>query len=118
MIVTIDLASDRPLYLQIADGVRSAIAHGTVRPGDRLPPGRELAASLDVNLETVQRAYRLLASEGIVSSRVGRGTRVNESVDVGTEELVPYVDELVERARSLGITTADLLALVEQRTAG
>jgi DNA-binding transcriptional regulator YhcF (GntR family) len=81
VIIAIDLDSPAPLYAQIVDGVVRAIATGRLAPGERLPPGRELAATLDVNLETVQRAYRELSARGVVDARVGRGTRIRQDID-------------------------------------
>jgi len=115
VIIAIDLDSNRPLYLQIVDGIRAALVSGEVQPGDRLPAGRDLAEALDVNLETVQRAYRKLSDEGIVTSRVGRGTRVSDTVDVTAVGLNGLVDELVEQARRLGFSVEELAGLVRQR---
>lgn len=115
MIIAIDLNSNRPLYLQIVDGIRAALVSGEVQPGDRLPAGRDLAEALDVNLETVQRAYRKLSDDGIVTSRVGRGTRVSETLDVTAIGLNGLVDELVEQARRLGLSAEELAGLVRQR---
>ncbi len=113
MIVTIDLGSDRPLFAQIVDGVKRSIVDETLTPGDRLPPGRELAASLDVSLETVQRAYRLLAEEGLVVSRVGRGTRIAESVSIDELAIDSLITSLVQEARQLGISKTRLATLVD-----
>lgn len=88
---------------------------GTLSPGDRLPAGRELAASLDVNLETVQRAYRRLADDGVVISRVGRGTRVSPDLDVARLGLADVIDDLVDRAGRLGLAPAQVLDLVSKR---
>lgn len=112
MILTIDLASDRPLFAQVIDGVKRSLLDGTLGPGDRLPPGRELASSLDVSLETVQRAYRCLADEGIVTSRVGRGTRIADAVDINQLSVTSIVEELVGKAKQYGISKADLVNLV------
>ncbi len=65
-----------PLYRQIADGVRQMIAIGKLRSGDRLPPVRQLAKSLNVNQNTVMRAYLELEHDRVVVSRKGGGTRV------------------------------------------
>lgn len=72
----VDPHGARPVYRQIADGVRSAQAEGRLEPGDRLPPTRDLARALGVNRNTVVAAYELLATEGVVESRPGRGTFV------------------------------------------
>ena len=115
MIIAIDLANDRALYLQIADGVRRGLVEGTVVSGDRLPPGRELASTLGVNLETVQRAYRLLADEGLVVSRVGRGTQIADDIDMAPLQIGQVVEQLVQRAVELGIPPREVIRLVERR---
>ena len=112
MLIEVDLTSSEPLYGQIAAGVRRAIAEGEVRGGDTLPPGRTLAGALGVNLETVQRAYRQLADEGVVVSRVGRGTRVAESVDPGRLGVRDQLEALVTRASALGISRQQLAAML------
>ena len=103
---------DRPLYQQIASAVRGALLRGDLNSGDRLPPGRELAQVLDVNLDTVQRAYRLLADEGVVTSRVGRGTRIVDAPPLPVLDLDQEVEQLVDHARTTGVTTTQLLELV------
>lgn len=112
VIFEIDLSSDAPLYLQIAAGVRGSVLTGNLVAGQRLPPGRELAAGLGVNLETVQRAYRLLVDEGLLVSRVGRGTRVVDDVDTDALALRRQISDLVDRAAELGIGSARLATMV------
>jgi DNA-binding transcriptional regulator YhcF (GntR family) len=115
MILTVDLSDDRALYQQIADGVEAAVADGRLQPGDRLPAGRELAAGLGVNLETVQRAYRRLVADGVATSRVGRGTRVADDVDPATLGVHAAADRLIEAARSAGLTLEQARSLVGRR---
>ena len=74
--VTLDRESPIPLYRQIVDRIRSDVARGLLRPGDRLPTTRELARSLGINRLTVSRAYSQLSEEGAIASHVGRGTYV------------------------------------------
>jgi molybdate-binding protein/DNA-binding transcriptional regulator YhcF (GntR family) len=64
------------LYRQIADDVRRQILHAELKPGDRLPPVREMVARWNCTIGTVQRAYQELARQGLVISRSGQGTRV------------------------------------------
>lgn len=118
MIIHIEVESDRALYTQIADGVIRAIASGEIGAGDRLPPGRELAASLDVNLETVQRAYRTLADRGVVHARVGRGTRVVDDLDVDLLGIRDELDDLIAAARRIDLPHERLLAAIERRWSG
>lgn len=77
--ITIRLDSPTPLGVQIAEALRAHIASGTLAPGDELPPVRQLAADLGVNLNTVARAYRELEGQGLLTSVRGRGTRVASS---------------------------------------
>lgn len=64
------------LYHQIVDAVRRDILQGTLQPGDRLPPVREMASQWGCTVGTVQRAYRELAGQGLLVSRPGQGTHV------------------------------------------
>jgi DNA-binding transcriptional MocR family regulator len=71
-----DAEAGAPVYHQIAEQVRRAVAEGVLGEGDRLPTIRELAARLGVHRDTVGLAYETLAAEGVVAARVGRGTFV------------------------------------------
>lgn len=74
--IVIDLDSTVPLYRQIADGVRALIARGLLAEGDALPSVRKLGEMLGVNLNTVAKAYRVLADEEVVVLRHGAPARV------------------------------------------
>jgi GntR family transcriptional regulator len=74
MIISIDPADPRPIYVQITDEVRRGIVLGALGPDDPLPSVRQLAAELRVNPNTVQQAYRELEREKIVYVRRGQGT--------------------------------------------
>lgn len=86
-------ASQGPLYARIAASVKLRVVRGELRPGERLPTVRELAASLGINPNTVSRAYALLEQDGVVRSRPGSGTFVAEASDA------PGMD--ADRARRL-----------------
>lgn len=81
----ISLASGRK-YRQISRGIQAALAAGSLQPGDRLPPQRELADALGVTLGTVTRAYREIDELGLVKGEIGRGTYVIRPVVQGMEE--------------------------------
>jgi len=76
--VRIDPRSHVPIYLQIADEVRAAVAAGIYRPGEVIPSLRVLAIDLQVNPNTVQRAYDELEREGLIYSQRGKGLYVAE----------------------------------------
>jgi GntR family transcriptional regulator len=80
MLVNLDSADGRPLYLQIMDEVRRAVVVGTLRGEDPLPSVRELAAELVVNPRTVLQAYQELEREGVIYVRRGQGTFVSPTV--------------------------------------
>lgn len=77
--IVLDPGDRRPLYVQIADQLVEAIESESLRPGDRLPAMRDLAAQLDCAIVTVSQAYDLLSARGRVTSRVGKGTFVAEA---------------------------------------
>lgn len=112
MLLTLDDADVRPLYQQIASAIRGAIARGELQPQARLPSGRDLAESSGVTLETVQRAYKSLVDEGVLVSRVGRGTSVAQKVDTDRLSLQKEVRALVVRAGQLGLELDDVIGLV------
>jgi DNA-binding transcriptional regulator YhcF (GntR family) len=72
----IDRASRRPVYLQVRDFLRGRILDGGLAPGVKLPSTRALAASLGISRNSILRAYEELAADGLLSGRIGSGTRV------------------------------------------
>jgi GntR family transcriptional regulator len=76
MHITIDERDARPIYRQVVDEIKTLIALGELREGAALPPVRQLAADLGVNLNTVAAAYRELQGEGLLSIRHGAGAVV------------------------------------------
>ena len=112
MLIRIDPSSSVPLGEQVAASVRGGIADGAVTPGDRLPPARELAESLGINLHTVLRGYQQLRDEGLIELRRGRGAVVADGATGQRAELVRLTRELVATARRLGLSELELLDLV------
>jgi len=70
------LAHSGPRFLQIADAIQAAVVDGSLKPGDRLPPQRQLAAQLDVDLTTITRAYDEAKRRNLLEGRGARGTYV------------------------------------------
>ncbi|NLF04263.1 MAG: GntR family transcriptional regulator [Actinomycetales bacterium] len=112
MLFRIDPQATRPLFEQLADQVRAAAVRGEVAPGERLPTARDLAASLDVNVHTVLRAYQDLRDEGLVELRRGRGAVLTDQAGRDFRALHLALQAVVVETRRLGMhpeTTASLL---------
>ncbi len=101
MPISIDHKSGVPLYRQIIESVKFAIARGELTPGDRLPTVRQLAVDLEVNPNTVIRAYREMELGGVLDTQQGSGTYVTDNR--------PEIDAL-ERSRMLDQILTELLA--------
>lgn len=86
MLLKIDPQSGTPIYLQIMEQVRHAIGIGLFRPGDPLPTIRELALQLSINPNTVAKAIRELEREGVLVTRVGKGSFVSEDAPAQTQQ--------------------------------
>lgn len=76
MLVTIDTSDPRPIYQQVADGIKELIACGKLAEGAPLPPVRQLAADLGINLNTIATAYRELQKDGLIVIKRGSGSVV------------------------------------------
>lgn len=109
--VKINRHEQTDLFEQVAAEIRRAIADGEAKPGERLPPARDLAAVLGVNTNTVLRSLRLLRDEGLLEFRRGLGTRVTGSPEQGA--VLARARELVHFARQNGYRTDELIKIIE-----
>ena len=99
MLISIDPADVRPIYVQIMDEIKRAVVLGTVQPDDPLPSVRQLAGQLRVNPNTVQQAYRELERDGLVYVRRGQGTFVSDDRGAHSErDRLELADVVAERA--------------------
>jgi GntR family transcriptional regulator len=108
----IDRADPMLLHDQVAAEIRRAIADGEAKPGDKLPPARDLAAVLGVNTNTVLRALRLLRDEGLLEFRRGHGITVTGAAPRKSAVLT-RARELVQFARREGYRREELVRLIE-----
>jgi GntR family transcriptional regulator len=111
-----------PIYLQIVNQVKYAVASGRLATGDELPPIRVLAERLLINPNTVARAYRELEMAGIVEKRRTAGTYVSDQGSpLARRErmkiLSQRVDALLAEARQMDVGQDELMKLIEQRSA-
>ncbi len=112
--VKVDKGDPTDLYEQVAADIRRAIADGEAKPGERLPPAKDLAAVLGVNANTVLRALRLLRDEGLLELRRGRGVSVAGTPERGA--VVNKTRELVEFARRHGYSVDELIQVMRDVT--
>jgi GntR family transcriptional regulator len=110
--VKIDRQKPMRLHDQVAAEIRRAIADGEAKPGERLPPAKDLAAVLGVNSNTVLRALRELRDEGLLEFRRGRGITV-----AGTPEqsaVITRARELVAFARQHGYQRDEVVQIINE----
>lgn len=113
MPIQINPGSHTPIYRQIVEGLREAIAAGVYRHGEMLPSQRDLALQVRVNPNTVQRAYEALEREGLIHARRGLGmfvtNRAVRTAKAAAEEQVKAVlGEAITRALAAGMTPQKL----------
>jgi GntR family transcriptional regulator len=113
VLLKVDATSDVPLFAQIAASVRADAAAGRLRAGDRLPPAREIAAVVGVNLHTVLRAYADLRDEGLLDLRRGRGAVLTDAA-ARLSDVRDEVAALVRTARDAGLSADALASLVKE----
>ena len=93
--ITVDYRSRKQLYEQIIDSVRQAILSGAIAPGEKLPSVRNLAKELGINPNTIQKAYTILESEGVILTLPGRGSVVlSETEDLRQKQLAKMEEKL------------------------
>lgn len=107
-ILRIDLASAQPVYQQIVSGIRALLVAGDFEPGDQLPTVRQLAVDLGVHHNTVAEAYRVLAEEGWLDLRRGKGAilvdrRGPEPTAEAKQGFAKQLEELVAKAITDGV---------------
>ena len=115
----IDHRSGRPVYAQITEGIKALIYAGGLKQGFQLPTVRALAAALDINPNTAARAYRELEYEGVISSRVGRGTFIErvegaEGKKAVESRLKELELEFQSRCVELGLNKAQFLDYIRK----
>jgi len=123
MYFSLESASPIPMYLQIVEQVRHAVAAGALQAGEELPSVRALASHHLINPNTVARAYLELEHEGLLSKRRGSGTYVSDTAEaLSQQHRLRAVAELLQKAlaaaREFGLTDQQLRALWEKHLYG
>ncbi len=114
--------SASPIFKQIVDQVRLAVATGKLTAREQLPSVRALAERLVVNPNTIAKAYGELAREGIIDSQQGRGVFIAPPRQMYTKaerlrRIAPLVDALINEGLSLGFSSDELVESVQQKLA-
>ena len=115
--LTLNYRDSRPIYEQIKDGLRKLIVTGALGPDEKLPSVRSMATELAINPNTIHRAYGELESEGYIYSVPGKGSfaaPVQAPMEVRRMELLERLRELVSELRYLGVSDAELMALIKE----
>jgi GntR family transcriptional regulator len=115
----LDLASGVPVYRQIIDQVMAGIASGALSTGDQLPTVRQLAVDLEINPNTVVRAYKELEIRGLLDTHHGTGTFIGNNKVKRNEvehqrQLNQLVSEFTARAGAAGFTVDELLEQLKE----
>ena len=120
MHIVIDENDRRPIYQQVVDEIKSLIARGELREGTALPPVRQVAANLGVNLNTIATAYRELQREGLINVRHGAGAVVLSSTtqEKTDDELRKPVRAALTQLVLAGLPRADIMIIVTDELRG
>jgi len=120
MLFRLNHNSGVPVYIQLMEQVKHAVAIGALRPGDQLPTIRNLARDLVINPNTVVRVYRELEHENIIELKHGTGAFISESVTEPSRDIrngQKFVQSAIEKLKSLGLGEEDIRRLVESELA-
>lgn len=115
--ISINYRDPRPIYEQVRDALRKLIVSGSLPSDQKLPSVRELASSLAINPNTIQRAYRELEQEGYICTVPGKGSFACARTDVDEERktaLLSQFDETVGELLYLGVSPAALCARIRK----
>lgn len=121
MVFQLNFKSGKPVYLQVVDQVKAAVASGAARPGDPLPSIRPLAEELRINRNTIAKAYTELESQGVIQTSAGKGCFVADQQasplkkDARMRLLTEEIDDAVIQAHHLQVDKAEFMRLTEDR---
>lgn len=113
----LDPNSETPLYMQIVEQTKVAIAAGYLQNGDKFPSVRELSKELLINQTTVSKAFKELSSQGIIKTQPGIGTLIKldrEKIDLKRDEFIEKLEEDLSQAIFLKISKEAIIELYEK----
>ena len=114
--IHLDYRDPRPIYEQVYDALRNLIVTGVLTSGEKLPSVRELAGTLAINPNTIQRAYRELEADGYLCSVPGKGSFASGSDamrEAHRRELLERFAALRSELRAAGVGDEELIRLIQ-----
>lgn len=119
--ISINFGSRTPVYQQLYDDVVRLASLGILKSNTKLPPVRVLATELGINPNTVQKAYKMLESDGYIYSTVGRGSFVSEKLgqnEAEKKEAKKKLKESASDAYKKGVTKEEIISIVDSAING
>ena len=118
MNINISNSNGEPIYLQIADQIKSLILEGKLKEGEMLPSMRNLALELRISFMTTKRAYEELERDGFIESYTGRGSFVKaQNIELFREEQIKQIEALLmeagDKARKAGLSMQELHEMLD-----
>lgn len=117
--ILIDETADVAIWIQIRNRILYLIRSGSYKNGDRLPSVRELAVKLNINFNTVSKAYQDLERDGVIKTKRGMGTFVSvsesEEGDLDESPIDVLISELITMANSNGMANDELLHRINKQ---
>ena len=111
MFLEIDFKSDLPIYEQIRRGIIIGLANGHINPGDKLPSVRDMAENIGINLHTVNKAYKLLEADGVLTMDRRYGSLISEDIN----PMAAYDEGKIESELTLLLAIAKLKGLSKEK---
>src|SRR5436190_22640858 len=120
MYITLDETDHRPFYRQVVDEIKALIARGELQEGSSLPPVRQVASDLGVNLNTIAFAYRKLQAEGLIQIRHGSGAIVTSRVlgETSNDHLRAQLRTALTHLVLAGLKRNEIKTLVDSELTG
>lgn len=119
MFLEIDFKSDLPIYEQIRRGIIIGLAKGHINPGDKLPSVREMAENIGINLHTVNKAYKLLEDDGVITMDRRYGSLISENINpmaaYDEGKIESELDLLLAIAKLKGLSKEDFIAKINNK---
>lgn len=119
MFLEIDFKSDLPIYEQIRREIIIGLAKGAIKPGDKLPSVREMAENIGINLHTVNKAYKLLESDGVLTMDRRFGSLISEDINpmeaYDEGKIESELDLLIAIAKLKGSKKEDFIKIINKK---